>query len=84
MGPAKQAWRRVQVCGAGPAASVKPKTWAGYRDDLRRYVLPHIGRMRLQAVKPATLSRLYADLLKSGGRKGSLWRLRRSVTCSAL
>ena len=55
---------------AGHAASVKPKTWAGYRDDLRRYVMSHIGRMRLQAVKPATLSRLYVDLLKSGGRKG--------------
>jgi integrase len=55
---------------AGHAASVKPKTWAGYRDDLRRYVVAHIGRMRLQAVKPATLSRLYVDLLKSGGRNG--------------
>jgi integrase len=55
---------------AGHAASVKPKTWVGYRDDLRRYVMPHIGRMRLQAVKPATLSRLYVALLKSGGRHG--------------
>jgi len=55
---------------AGHAASVKPKTWVGYRDDLRRYVMPHIGRMRLQAVKPATLSRLYVDLVKSGGRHG--------------
>lgn len=54
----------------GHSASVKPKTWAGYRDDLRRYVIPHLGRMRLQAVKPATLSKLYVDLLKSGGRGG--------------
>src|SRR5680860_1402996 len=55
---------------AGHAATVKPKTWIGYRNDLRLYVIPHIGRMRLQAVKPATLSRLYVDLLKSGGRNG--------------
>jgi integrase len=55
---------------SGHAASVKPKTWAGYRDDLRRYVIPHIGRMRLQAVRPATLSKLYVELLKSGGRGG--------------
>ena len=55
---------------AGHAASVKPKTWAGYRDDLRRYVIPHVGRMRLQAIRPATLSKLYVDLLKGGGRGG--------------
>ena len=54
----------------GHSASVKPKTWSGYRDDLRRYVIPHIGRMRLQAVRPATLSKLYVDLLKSGGHGG--------------
>jgi integrase len=54
----------------GHSASVKPKTWSGYRDDLRRYVIPHIGRMRLQAVRPATLSKLYVDLLKSGGQGG--------------
>ena len=55
---------------AGHAATVKPKTWSGYRNDLRLYVIPHIGRMRLQALRPATISKLYADLAKSGGRDG--------------
>lgn len=55
---------------AGHAAAVKPKTWAGYRDDVRRYVIPHIGSSRLQGLRPATLSKLYADLVKGGGRDG--------------
>ena len=55
---------------AGHAASVKPKTWAGYRDDLRRYVMRHIGSSRLQGLRSATLSKLYADLVKNGGRDG--------------
>ncbi|HET8601788.1 MAG TPA: site-specific integrase, partial [Segeticoccus sp.] len=36
----------------------------------RAYVLPHIGRQRLQAIRPATLSTLYRTLLASGGRDG--------------
>jgi integrase len=50
--------------------AVKPRTVAGYRDYLNRYVIPRIGRMRLQAVKPATLTSLYRELRESGGRKG--------------
>lgn len=49
---------------------IKPKTLAGYRDNIRLYVKPYIGGMRLQAVRPATLSKLYRDLLTSGGKGG--------------
>jgi hypothetical protein len=55
---------------AGHAATVKPKTWIGYRNDLRLYVIPRIGSMRLQALRPATISKLYAELAKSGGKGG--------------
>ena len=55
---------------AGHAATVKPKTWIGYRNDLRTYVIPRIGSMRLQALRPATISKLYAELAKSGGKGG--------------
>ncbi|HEY6276521.1 MAG TPA: N-terminal phage integrase SAM-like domain-containing protein [Streptosporangiaceae bacterium] len=34
------------------AATVKPKTFAGYRHDIDHYIVPRIGRMRLQG--PAT------------------------------
>ena len=52
------------------SVAVKPKTTAGYRELAERYVIPHIGRMRLQAVGPVTLSRLYRDLLDGGGMGG--------------
>jgi integrase len=52
------------------SVAVKPKTMAGYRELAELYVLPRIGGMRLQSVRPATLSRLYRDLLDGGGRNG--------------
>ncbi len=52
------------------AVEIKPKTLAGYRDLVGRYVLPRLGSMRLQAVRPATLTKLYRDLLESGGKAG--------------
>ena len=52
------------------AAAVKPKTLAGYRHDIDRYIVPRIGRMRLQALRPAVISKLYRDLSEHGGRDG--------------
>jgi integrase len=52
------------------ASTVKPKTLAGYRHDIDHYIVPRIGRMRLQALRPAVISRLYRDLAERGGRDG--------------
>jgi integrase len=52
------------------ATTVKPKTLAGYRHDIEHYVVSRIGRMRLQALRPAVISRLYRDLADHGGRNG--------------
>ncbi|MDP9398458.1 MAG: site-specific integrase [Actinomycetota bacterium] len=52
------------------AVAIKPKTLAGYREDIERYVIPRLGGQRLQALRPATLTRFYRDLLESGGRDG--------------
>jgi integrase len=52
------------------AAAVKPKTLAGYRHDIDHYIVPRIGRMRLQALRPAVISKLYRDLSEHGGRDG--------------
>lgn len=49
---------------------MKPKTLAGYRHDIDHYIVPRIGRMRLQALRPAVLSKLYRDLAEHGGRDG--------------
>jgi integrase len=52
------------------AATVKPKTLAGYRHDIDHYIVPRIGRMRLQALRPAVISKLYRDLAEYGGHDG--------------
>ncbi len=52
------------------ASTVKPKTLAGYRHDIDHYIVPRIGRMRLQALRPAVISKLYRDLAEYGGRDG--------------
>lgn len=55
---------------AAHALEIKPKTVEDYRSLIERYVIPRIGRMRLQAVRPATISTLYATLLREGGHDG--------------
>jgi len=52
------------------ASTVKPKTLAGYRHDIDHYIVPRIGRMRLQALRPAVISKLYRELAENGGRDG--------------
>jgi integrase len=49
---------------------VKPKTLAGYRHDIDHYIVPRIGRMRLQALRPAVVSKLYRELAEHGGHDG--------------
>ncbi|WP_427383985.1 tyrosine-type recombinase/integrase [Janibacter sp. G56] len=52
------------------ALEVKPRTRAGYEHLINTYVAPRIGRVRLQALRPADLSTLYRQLMESGGRGG--------------
>ena len=52
------------------ASTVKPKTLAGYRHDIEHYIVPRIGRIRLQALRPAVISKLYRELAEQGGRNG--------------
>jgi integrase len=51
------------------AMEIKPATLSTYRYLVTHYVDPHIGRMRLQSVRPTTLSGLYRDLLVHGGKE---------------
>lgn len=60
------------------ATTVKPKTLSGYRHGIDHYFVPRIGRMRLQALRPAVISKLYRDLAESGARNGqplSAWTI---------
>ena len=40
------------------AVEIKPKTLQDYRHLINRHVKPHIGGMRLRAVRPAQVSKL--------------------------
>lgn len=48
----------------------KPTTLRGYRTALDAYVLPRLGDVALQELRASDLDSLYAELLRSGGRRG--------------
>jgi integrase len=50
---------------------VRPTTAASYRDMLEGHVVPRIGNVRLDQLRPMNLSSLYTDLLASGRRSGT-------------
>jgi hypothetical protein len=52
------------------AMEIKPRTLADYRACIRLYATPRIGHLPVQAVRPSTITKLYRDLLTSGGRGG--------------
>ena len=52
------------------AMEIKPRTLLDYRACIRLYVTPRIGHLPIQAVRPSTITKLYRDLLTSGGRDG--------------
>ena len=49
---------------------IKPRTLHDYRSCIRLYVTPRIGHLPIQAVRPSTITKLYRELLTSGGRDG--------------
>lgn len=52
----------------GIRLTVRTSTWQSYDTNLRVHVIPALGSYRLQAVTPALLNKLYADLLIEGKR----------------
>jgi integrase len=52
------------------AMEIKPRTLHDYRSCIRLYVTPRIGHLPIQGVRPSTITKLYRDLLISGGRGG--------------
>src|SRR5260370_10123288 len=53
------------------AVEIKPKTLQDYRHLIARHIRPRIGHLRLQAVRPPTITKLYPDLATSGSRTGA-------------
>jgi integrase len=52
------------------AMEIKPRTVLDYRSCIRLYVTPRIGHLPIQIIRPSTITKLYRDLLTSGGRHG--------------
>ena len=51
--------------------SVKPTTYAGYEGNVSKYLVPHLGSLRLRAVDPGHVNKMCADLAATkGGRNG--------------
>ncbi len=57
---------------AAVRSGLEPAGYTNYRTCLTLYVLPRLGHVQLAALTPLTLSSVYADLLRAGGRGGPL------------
>ena len=53
------------------APDLSPRTASVYRWMLDRYVLPHLGKVRLSRLRASDLDRLYASLRARGGQGGN-------------
>lgn len=49
---------------------VRPSTYESYRLHVESYIIPRIGGIKIQALKPDQLNGIYRDLRKHGGRHG--------------
>ncbi|WP_410007851.1 hypothetical protein [Planotetraspora sp. A-T 1434] len=59
---------------------IKPGTLEDYRISIRLYIKPHIGKMRLQAVRPSTVTNSTGISSLAVGGTASRWRCRASST----
>lgn len=50
----------------GNKANLSPRTWEGYAHNFRRHILPYLGRVKLTALEPLAVKKLYAHLLEQG------------------
>lgn len=57
--------------GARHRGRLGVQTWAEYRADLKRHVIPRLGEVKLQQLRPAQLNGLYDAMETKGGRSGT-------------
>jgi integrase len=50
----------------GAYTSIRPQTWAGYRQIVRSHVVPALGQRKLSTLRPDAIQRLYAAKLAEG------------------
>jgi integrase len=54
----------------GVRATLRPSTWASYKLNVERHIIPGIGSVPLQQLTPTRINSLYAHLLASGRSDG--------------
>jgi integrase len=54
----------------GAKTRLRHSTYDAYRRNINRHVVPELGRIRLQKLRPADLTRFYTSLLTDGKRDG--------------
>jgi len=52
------------------SSNVSPKTFERYAQIVRLNVVPHIGALPIQKLRPVQLNELYGKLLREGGKEG--------------
>ncbi len=59
---------------AGAESTIRPSTWASYRLNVERHIIPALGQGQLQHLTTEAINTFYAHLLKDGraDRKGGL------------
>ncbi len=55
--------------------NLRANTWVLYDQLVRDHVTPHVGRLRLDTLRPDHIQRLYADLMEAGV---SAWTVRKA------
>jgi integrase len=53
-----------------PATGIKERTLSDYRNEIRRYIRPHMADVRLHKLSPLHLEALYRTLTERGGQNG--------------
>src|SRR5579875_316802 len=61
---------------------VRPNTLSGYRTDLLHVERSGVGRIKLRALTPEDVERLYAAVLDSGCKPGSVAHVRRTISAA--
>src|SRR3954454_6890722 len=65
-----------------PTEVVRPNTLSGYRTDLLHVDRSGLGRVKLWALAPEDVERLYAFVLESGCKPGSVAHVRRTISAA--
>jgi hypothetical protein len=62
-------------------AGLRDSTWASYRMNVEKHLVPGLGAIELQRLSPAQLNAFYRELLTKGAATGPAdWRRRRCAT----